>query len=56
MLNVSDKTIKRWQMRLEVEQAEVEKKGEGGGHEIFHNLLAMKEEPAYDCDDDDDCY
>lgn len=55
MLNVSEKTIKRWQTRLEIEQALIAKEAKGD-HEIFSNLLKMKEEPPMSIDDDDDYF
>ncbi|KAG5666338.1 hypothetical protein PVAND_014373 [Polypedilum vanderplanki] len=58
MLSVSEKTIKRWQMRLEVEESERRKRGGGQGdddgkHEIFNDLFAMKEEPPFDIEEDE---
>lgn len=45
ILNVSESTVKRWKEKMETENTP-------GGHEIFSNLFAIKDEPLYGEEDD----
>ena len=47
ILNVSEKTIKRWKERLDLEQAEAARTGHTSGHEIFNDLFPLKQEPVF---------
>lgn len=54
ILNVSEKTIKRWKERLDLEQAEAARSGTTSSYEFYGDMFPVKQEPTYQDVDHED--